>query len=63
MHASIFGAHVVEANFELHKLNVVFVATCARFHLVLHEPGLQIGKCCELNHGIKMLFLKHNEKF
>jgi Na+/H+-dicarboxylate symporter len=63
MHASIFGTHVVEANFELHKLIVVFVATCIPLLFVLHELGLQIGKCCELNHDIMMLFLECNEKF
>jgi hypothetical protein len=50
--------HVVEANFELHKLNVVFVANCVPLILALHEPSLQIGKCYELNHDIKMLFLE-----
>jgi hypothetical protein len=62
MHASFFGAHVVEANFELHKLSVVFVVVCAPLLLALHEPRLQIGKCCELNHDIIMLFLERNEK-
>jgi hypothetical protein len=45
MRASIFGMHVVEANFELQKLSVVFAATCVPFLLTLHEPRLQIGKC------------------
>jgi hypothetical protein len=62
MWASIFGMHVVEANFELHKLNVVFVVECVPLHLAFHEPRLHIGKCCELKHDIKMLFLEHNEK-
>jgi hypothetical protein len=44
MHASIFGAHVVEANFELHKLSVVFAIACVPLLLALHELGLQIGK-------------------
>jgi hypothetical protein len=61
MHASIFGTHVVEANFEFHKLSVVFATTCVLFLLALHELGLQIGKCCELNHDIRMLFLEHSE--
>jgi hypothetical protein len=39
----------------------MFVASCAPLLLVLHEPRLQIGKCCELNHDIRMLFLEHNE--
>jgi hypothetical protein len=62
MHASFFGAHVVEANFELHKLSVVFVVVCVPLLLALHKPRLQIGKCCELNHDIMMLFLERNEK-
>jgi hypothetical protein len=61
MHASIFGKHVVEANFELHKLSVVF-STCVRLLLALHKPRLQIGKCCDLNHDIKMFFLEHSVK-
>jgi hypothetical protein len=61
MHASIFGTHV-EANFELHKLNVVFSTACAPLLLALHEPRLQIGKCCELNHDIKMFFHEFSEK-
>jgi hypothetical protein len=27
MHASIFGMHVVETNFELHKLNMIFATS------------------------------------
>jgi hypothetical protein len=61
MHASIFGMHVFETNFEFHKLSVVFATTCAPLLLALHKPRVQIGKCCELNHDIKMFFLKHNE--
>jgi hypothetical protein len=62
MHASIFGVHVVEANFEFHKLSVAFVVACAPLLLVLHKLGLQIGKCCELNHDIMMFFFEHSEK-
>jgi hypothetical protein len=62
MCASIFGTHVVEANFELHKISVVFATKCVPFLLALHEPRLQIGKCCELNHDIMMLFLECSEK-
>jgi hypothetical protein len=62
MHASFFGTHVVEANFELHKLSVVFATICVPLLLTLHKPRLQVGKCCELNHDIIMLFLKCNEK-
>jgi hypothetical protein len=61
MHASIFGTHV-EANFELRKLNVVFSIACAPLLLALHKPRLQIGKCCELNHDIKMFFREFSEK-
>jgi hypothetical protein len=61
MHASIFGTHVVEANFELHKLSVVFATTCAPLLLALHKAGLQIGICYELNHDIRMFFLEHSE--
>jgi hypothetical protein len=61
MHPSIFGMHFLEPNSELHKLNMVF-ATCVPFLLALHEPRLQIGKCCELNHEMRMLFLECNEK-
>jgi hypothetical protein len=62
MHASFSRAHFVEANFELHKLSVVFVAVCAPLLLALHKPRLQVGKCCEFNRGIIMLFLECNEK-
>jgi hypothetical protein len=62
MCASIFGTHVVEVNFELHKLSVVFVVACVPFLLALHKPRLQIGKCYELSHDIKMFLLKHDEK-
>jgi hypothetical protein len=34
MCASISGAHVVEANFDLHKLSVVFATACAPLLLV-----------------------------
>jgi ribosomal protein S27AE len=61
MHAFIFGMHVVEANSEFHKLNVVFATTCVPLLLAFHEPRLQIGKCYELNHDNKMFFLEHNE--
>jgi hypothetical protein len=58
MHPSIFGTHVLEPNFELQKLNVVF----ATLLLALHKPGLQIGKCCGLNHEMKMFFLERGEE-
>jgi hypothetical protein len=54
MHAFIFGMHVVEANSEFHKLNVVFATTCVPLLLAFHEPRLQIGKCYELNHDNKI---------
>jgi hypothetical protein len=62
MCASIFGVHVVEANFELHKLSVVFAVACVPLLLTLHELRLQIGKCCDLNHDIRMFFLECSEK-
>jgi hypothetical protein len=63
MRASIFGAHVVEANFELHKLSVVFAATCVPLLLALHKLGLQIGKHCELNHDIMIFSLNVVKNF
>jgi hypothetical protein len=62
MHPSIFGVPVIELNFELHRLSVVFATTRAPLLLVLHKPQFQIGKCCELNHEMKMFFLEYKEE-
>jgi len=63
MHPSIFGMHVIDPNSKFHKLSVVFATTCAPLLLAFHELGLQIGKCCELNHEMRIFSLNAMKNF